>query len=266
MTDAAKMRQMLVRRFDESAWALLFEVKASVGHNARRADALAISCWKSRGLHIHGVEIKVHRSDWLRELSQPGKSADVQRYCHFWWIAAPKGVVQRDELPETWGLLEPQKGGKLVASRKAPKLELDPPNMAFISELGRRMTKVVSKAKSLVRSEIVAEQNEDQRLQDEYQRGLLDGAPKLRDAHNKLQLLQQRLATFEQESGIKIDDWGIGDIGRAARLIADQRVVHYDSIEHLVNQLEHTLRSVRGVQQALREFRGKSPAKGAEGA
>ena len=259
MIDAAKMRLKLAKRFDASAWALLFEVKDAVGYDRRRADALAISCWKSRGLHIHGIEIKVHRSDWLRELKKPAKSAPVQRYCHFWWIAAPKGIVAPDELPETWGLLEPQKGGKLVATRKAPKLDPDPPDMAFVAELGRRMTDSVARATSTVRQEIAvaeAEKQESQEYKDAYEIGQLDAAPALRDARNELQDLQRQVSQFEKASGLKLNHWNAGDVGATVAIIQRQRLTGHDTTGHAVDTLERTLKQLRTVQKALAKFRG----------
>lgn len=262
---AAQLRRMLARRFSAPAWAILFEVKSSTGHTRgepRAADALAISLWPSRGLAIHGVEIKTNRADWLRELKNPQKSAPVQEHCNFWWIAAPKGVVELDELPPTWGLLEPTAGGKLVAKYKAPELRKDQAvSLEFVAAMGRRMNECVEKAKALVREELRAERDEDQLRKDEYQRGLLDGAPALREARDDLQHLQRQLKQFEDKSGVDIDHWNIGDIGVAAGLIAKQRVTRADVAGPVIDQLERVLKQMKSVQAALSEFRpaGKEP-------
>ncbi|MBW2673476.1 MAG: hypothetical protein JRD89_08705 [Deltaproteobacteria bacterium] len=154
--DVVKMRKLLLRRFDAPAWAVLFEVKSSTGYangEPRSADAVAISLWPSRGLAIHGVEIKVHRSDWLRELKKPNKSEAVQKHCDFWWIAAPKGVVEVDELPPTWGLLEVSGKRGLVAKRQAPELAAKPLDLGFVASLGRRMGGAVEQAMRTARQD-----------------------------------------------------------------------------------------------------------------
>ena len=46
--------------------------------------------WPSRGLYLHGFEIKVHRNDWLRELKNPAKAEEIAGYCHFWWVVATR--------------------------------------------------------------------------------------------------------------------------------------------------------------------------------
>lgn len=80
------------------------------GGQRRRIDFLAVNLWLSRGRLIEGVEIKVQRRDWLRELAR--EKADAwYGTADRWWIAAPPGVLRRDELPPTWGYLEARKHG-----------------------------------------------------------------------------------------------------------------------------------------------------------
>ena len=81
--DAGKLHALVDAYFAGPAWAVLHEVPNATGAGkVRTADAIAISLWPSRGLEIHGLEIKVSRSDWRRELKQPEKSVPIQRYCH----------------------------------------------------------------------------------------------------------------------------------------------------------------------------------------
>ncbi len=82
------------------------QVRNRAGFDAKRtADALAMDLWPSKGLAIHGHEVKVSRSDWLGELRQPEKAEAFIPYCDYWWVVAPAGVVKREELPKGWGLL-----------------------------------------------------------------------------------------------------------------------------------------------------------------
>jgi len=88
-------------------WAFMAQVRNAAGFNATRTlDALALHLWPSRGLALHGFEIKVSRPDWLREVKDPAKAEDACRLVEFFWIVAPKGVVKKGELPPTWGLIE----------------------------------------------------------------------------------------------------------------------------------------------------------------
>ncbi|MDR6218754.1 hypothetical protein [Deinococcus soli (ex Cha et al. 2016)] len=126
-------------RYPSPQWATAFEVADRTGGARRRVDCVALNCFESRGLEVHGVEIKVHRSDWLRELRNPAKGDEsAQRYCDRWWVAAPRGVVQDGELPAGWGLLE-FASGKLRAQVQAAPLPAAPPDRAFMAAFVRRV-------------------------------------------------------------------------------------------------------------------------------
>lgn len=96
-------------RYDPSAGAS--------GH--RIADAIAIDCWHSSRFALHGYEVKITRSDWLRELRDPDKAEVWAQHCHYWWLIAPPGVV-RDDLPAGWGHLT-VRGAHLAQKVGAPR-------------------------------------------------------------------------------------------------------------------------------------------------
>lgn len=111
------------KHWSGQAYAWLFEVRNKTGASHasyRYADALVMSLYPSRGLWLAGVEVKVDRSDWLRELRDPKKSSEIQSYCDHWWIATPENVIKPEELPPTWGHLE-VRGTKVTRAKAAPK-------------------------------------------------------------------------------------------------------------------------------------------------
>jgi hypothetical protein len=134
----AAIRSALALRFCAPEWACFFEVPNATGAiNRRSADMVAMNLFPSRGLIFQGVEIKASRGDLLKELRSPEKAEEVARYCDFWSIAAPRGLVQPGELPEPWGLLE-LCGEKALRQRKAPKkLKACPLDRAFVAALLR---------------------------------------------------------------------------------------------------------------------------------
>src|SRR5690554_4456354 len=69
-------------------------------------DFLAVNTWPSKHFVVHGHEIKVSRSDWKKELSQPGKAIFTMPFCDFWWLVAPTGIAKYEEVPDRWGLME----------------------------------------------------------------------------------------------------------------------------------------------------------------
>lgn len=74
---AAGLLTLLAKRYPDPEYALLTQVADQTGWRSRIADAVAIGCWKSRGLYIHGFEIKVSRSDWLFERKHPEKAETI---------------------------------------------------------------------------------------------------------------------------------------------------------------------------------------------
>ena len=131
------VRAILRQRFAPPEWVLLEELAPKTGGGTGYADAVAMNLWKSRGYAVCGMEIKVHRGDWLRELKKPAKAEDVFRYCNTWTVVALPGVVEASEVPVTWGLTEVQ-GGRLVEVVKAPALTPDPLDRPFVASLMRR--------------------------------------------------------------------------------------------------------------------------------
>lgn len=136
----------LRERWPDSSHAWLYEVRNGVGYGRqeRYADALFVSCWPSRGIWCAGVEVKVSRSDWKRELADVGKAAEIQRWCDRWWVAAPEGVVDPAEVPALWGLVtvERSKGAlRTKVVKDAPKLEPEPWTMNFTASVLRSASK-----------------------------------------------------------------------------------------------------------------------------
>lgn len=91
---------------------------------SRTFDAVAVDLWRSSGLLVHVFEVKVSRSDWLRELADPDKAAAAIERGDTFSIVAPEGIVRLDELPDGWGLYETGRRG-LLTTRRAPRIHRD---------------------------------------------------------------------------------------------------------------------------------------------
>ena len=103
---SSHIKALLRERYSVDEWVLAFEVAPETGGGTRRADAVAMNMWRSRGHAIHGFEFKVSRSDWLRELRDPSKADAVAQYCDCWWLVIDgDNIIKDDELPEGWGLI-----------------------------------------------------------------------------------------------------------------------------------------------------------------
>lgn len=207
----ADIKVALRGRFCAPEWALMFEVGDGTGMNQRRwADAVAMNLWPSRGLEVHGFEIKASRSDWLRELKNPAKAESVQRYCDRWWIVAPAGVVKDGELPPTWGLYEAQPG-KIRQVVAAPKLDAQSVDRGFVAAMLRRASEAdEGLVRAAVNVEIARLREQDQaRIEREIE---------MRTRRSREAI--ERIKEIERVSGVKIGRWvDDKEIGRAVKLV-----------------------------------------------
>ncbi|ATI15728.1 hypothetical protein [Bordetella phage vB_BbrM_PHB04] len=233
--NTAKIKAALRARFCAPEWAIMFEVGDGTGTNQRRwADAVAMNLWPSRGLEIHGFEIKASRSDWLRELKNPAKAESVQRYCDRWWIVAPPGVVKDGELPPTWGLYE-AKDGKLRQAVAAPQLAPQPVDRSFIAAMLRRAGAVdADEVRAAVDAEVAAARaGDEKRIEQEIESRTRRHAD-----------LAKAVQEIESISGVKISAWGDSkEIGRAVKLVLDSGALQtYGGIHGMRNQIAATLK------------------------
>lgn len=144
---AVEMRASLKARFSGQEYAIAFEVAKGTGAAARRhLDAVAMDLWPSRGLALHGIEIKVSRSDYLREKADPEKAEEVARFCDYFWIAAPVGLLKPDELPMAWGLLERHDNGIIAEKVRAKKTPAEEGGRPFLAAMMRAACRPIDPA------------------------------------------------------------------------------------------------------------------------
>jgi hypothetical protein len=200
----------LAEMYKGSAWAFLQQVRNGTGYqrNPRTADAVVMSLWPSRGLHLYGFEVKVHRGDWLKELRTPEKADEICTFCDFWYVVVgDEWIVQEGELPPTWGLIVPN-GKKLTIKKEAPKLDPKPIDKLLLASILRGCTKGMVPFAS-IKSEMDAAR----------QAGELEHESKLSGLKYKVEQLQTSITNFEQASGVKIDQWNGTEVGNAVKLI-----------------------------------------------
>jgi len=91
------------------------------------ADGLLVECWGDN--QRTGFEIKISRSDFLKELKQPGKRKKLVQLTNHFYFVAPERMLNKDEIPEDSGLIEisphsgnyrEMEGYKLKIKKKAP--------------------------------------------------------------------------------------------------------------------------------------------------
>lgn len=209
---AAELVELLRGRFPMPKFALLTEVPSETGGSGtRKADAIAIGCWPSAGVHLHGFEVKVSRSDWRRELKDLDKSATFQIHCHRWWIVAAPGIVKVEEMPAEWGLLEPRGNG--LTEKKAPALrEPELVTFEFLAAIMRRALHVQESksdvSKAFQQGFDAGKESEQKISEIRHERTVSD----FKD-------LAKSVEEFKKSSGIDLDRWNGGKVGSVLKAI-----------------------------------------------
>ncbi len=257
---AARVLAALARRYKAPEFALFAQVGNGTGFTGNRyADAMAMSLWPSRGLYLYGFEIKVSRSDWLRELRDPAKAEDVASYCDFWHVVVPSDeIVELAELPAPWGLLRVSGRGVhqvRPAQPRTPPADLDRPLVAAIL---RRASEGMTPRSA------IAEQLEHARAEGRAaaeQSAKWDGD----NARTALERLRRSVDDFERASGVRISEYNGGDIGRRFAIAAGLDELRAGwGLRNARQQLEGALEAVAKLQQwaELTGGKGEGPLTG----
>lgn len=233
--DADKMRAMLRKKFPPEQYAMLYEVRDAAGFSARRnADVIVVGLWPSRGCAVEGMEIKISRGDWLRELKKPQKAEAFVRFCDRWWvIAADQNIVKVDELPPTWGLMAPR-GNGLGILRQAPDLKPESVDRMFLAAMMKRAVDTAADSPE-VRARIDARVEE---IRGEQKRRV-DGATAMLQ-REKLDL-ENAIAKFEEASGVRIDAYRGEQLGAAVKMV-------------LAGEHKWRLNQMRGIKRTARDL------------
>lgn len=216
MFSSNDLKLLIEKRYDSTEWAVICEVADQTGGANRRADAMAFNLWPSRGLEIHGFEIKVSRSDWLSELKNPEKSQALQKFCNYWWIVTPQGIIKDDEMPVTWGHLEANDSG-LRQKIKAPKLEPVPLNKPFMASLLRCVTTQTEKNPEWFENKLEKLIEERDKRSDEHRKQLEETFQKRDDER------RQWLNEFQQKTGIVLSSYNAGQVAEFFRFWQNQQ-------------------------------------------
>lgn len=245
-------------------WVFLRDVaNGTGGHCRRRADAVAMNLWPSRGLEVRGFEVKVSRGDLKRELAAPEKADAIARYCDTWWIAAPRGVVAAGELPLSWGLIEVGDRGARVR-KQAERQEAQPLTRHFVAALARAVAAEVES----IRSTHVPKASIADQLEARYQLGLAQ-APACFDrqvANDRDKLAAAAIILAELGIDLTADDWRgrvTPDVARqhvAAMRLGSVMLARWGGEKSAVHELRESLAIVgRRIQTTIAELNAIEP-------
>jgi hypothetical protein len=244
---AGDMLNLLTVRYAAPAYAFLSQVRNQTGFAksvVRTADGLALSLYPSRGIYLHGFEIKVSRGDWLSELRNPVKADEIGKHCNYWWIVAPSTkIVPVEELPDTWGLLV-ERGGKLFTAKEASFMTPEPLPLTMMAAIFRKATETM-----------IPQDVFNTRLQEALQSREMNVAPDLKRREEGLREKEAMYREFEEKSGLRINQWCLGDIAAAVKVIQSNRIDNYISnLKTLKSQAEHIAKRIGESLEGLEEL------------
>lgn len=140
----AEIKLRLRAMFGPPEFAIFFEVAVGTGFGGqrRKADAVAMDMWPSRGMKITGFEVKVSRHDWLREKGNPVKAEAIAAYCDRWALVTAFGVAEQHEVPPAWDWYElSENGDALKLRQRGHETEAKPLDRSFVASLLRCATR-----------------------------------------------------------------------------------------------------------------------------
>ena len=104
----------------------------------KRLDAWAFHLWPSGGYQPTGFEIKVSRSDFLRDLKKDRKRGRYLELCQYFYYVVPSGLVTASEVPAEAGLITATLS-RLKLVKLAPHREIPAPEWDFFAAICRRV-------------------------------------------------------------------------------------------------------------------------------
>jgi len=236
---------ILTKNYAPPAYGFLQEVRNGTGYlkSTRTCDGLAMSLYPSRGLELIGFEIKTYRSDWIKELKNPEKSDDFVNFCDKWYlVASDESIVQAGELPLGWGLMV-LKGKKLVIKTLAPQRKPEPIDRLFLASIFRDFTEGTvprDSVNKIVKNEVEAQ------IALQESRWKSDATWEIERAKRDLEKNLKEIKEFEEKSGIKFDNWNMGRIGRAVKIVLES-----DDIENRERQLGYMRDSAKRICEEI---------------
>lgn len=121
-------------------WVFFEELRVGTGYGAgaeQRIDAWAMNLYPSKQLARIAFEVKISRSDFLREMTQPQKRRAAMFVANQFYFVTPPGLIKPSELPMEAGLIEVGNYPQTVV--EAPWRDDVLPSWSFIAAICRRV-------------------------------------------------------------------------------------------------------------------------------
>lgn len=233
---------LLRAKFKRPEYAIVFQVGDSTGLEVKRhADAVVMNCFPSRGLSLHGIEIKISREDLRREIRDPAKAEPVAAYCDTWSICVPKSLnISGLEVPTNWGIWEADHK-EITLVRNATRMNPKPIDRAFLGAILR----ADGIERDYLSTRLIAE--EVQALRDSFEhRVLQEASAKVQELDEKSRWFKS-LQTDLEKAGIKWSDlrWRKADFVEAVKQSLSPRRFSPQLIEKVIFTMEKCVKELK---------------------
>ena len=181
----------------------------------RKIDLLILNLWRSQGLGVEAVEIKVSTSDLRNEIANPKKADFWWKHSDRFWLATTPKVYKlcKDEIPESWGVITVD-GDACRVAKAAPKREREViPHGAWIG-ICRASADAGMNALERARSSGYREGSKDTEKR-------IKSSADLDYAISQYKELQKAVQKFEQISGVRINQYSGDHLGERMKLASN---------------------------------------------
>lgn len=243
-------------RLSQAGAGAVFLTEVTAPNSTRRADAVHLGLWQSRGAgDIDVCELKTSRSDWRRELDNPAKAEAWWPYSSRFWAVAPStDVVPPEEVPDGWGLMVPGTRGRRFKTVVKPAVRTPELTMGLLLTLLKNTETTRTNAMNAVHDQLWGVHHKQQEALRRELAGTADPEAKRRLEH--LERLEKNLgfrigtSRWEEEVDPALAGRAIADYIRAevVRENATRRTEQQaGTLERLAAQLAEAAAELRGI-------------------
>ena len=145
------LEALVEARYAAPKWVTFRQLRNGPGFAKGSIDLASFAGWESgKGVTI-AFEVKRYKADFIRELANPAKRAWVEENFMSCYFVTPFGMLEKEEVPRGWGLLEAQKNGKrLRAKLIAPQNPAIKLNSRVATMVVRKSAEAIARAQTLV--------------------------------------------------------------------------------------------------------------------
>jgi len=217
-----------------------------------------MSLYPSRGLHLHGFEIKCSRSDLVNELKDASKADEIGQYCHFWWLVlADKKFAEGLEIPSNWGVQYVNNGGDNLKVLTVAKMNefAKPPTHSLLAVILKQTAKKANSDEAIIR---LKDKMHDEGYKKGLNKGYTDSEEQIQRLRDELNTIKRIIHRFKEETGMSFTEYNYENVIDAYKVIAELGLDNINIKDHLIWMLKETNKIKNGLENYLTDINSES--------